>query len=138
MVNLKNELLIMLNLYCLFKDNSRLIEVINMVFCIQCGTENPEDAKFCQGCGNEIKLHPKTEQNFDNEVKQEIISTPPKEKELDSMWIVAAILLPIVGLLGGLYYAYKGRKGAGKVIAISIGTWIFFAILFNSVHYFKG
>lgn len=81
-----------------------------MVKC-DCGTLNLDDAKYCQECGKPIK-------------------------ELDSMWLVAAVLLPIIGLIGGIYYASKGRKGAGKVIALSIGVWIFFAIILNLTRLF--
>jgi uncharacterized membrane protein YvbJ len=76
-----------------------------MVKC-KCGSINPENAKYCQECGTSIK-------------------------ELDSMWLVAAVLFPIIGLIGGLYYASKGRRGTGKVIAVSIGAWIFFVIIVN-------
>ena len=91
-----------------------------MVFCKECGVKNPDHAVYCQGCGNKIKIYPNNKSN-----------TKIESKKLDSMWIVAAILVPIVGLISGIYYYSKGRKGADTVILVSIAVWAIGAILIS-------
>ena len=92
-----------------------------MVFCQECGTEIKDDnAKHCQECGAKI--------GRGNEVSTKIAS-PKKENRIDSMWLVVAILIPVLGVLGGLYYAWKGKEGAWAVVGLSIFIWFIFAVI---------
>jgi hypothetical protein len=49
-------------------------------------------------------------------------------------WIIATILLPLIGLVGGMYGLIKGRRGAGGLFGISILACIV-AIIALSVTY---
>ena len=50
------------------------------------------------------------------------ISTKKNSREdtVDYSWFLAAIILPEIGLLAGLYFAWKGKKNAWTVVFISI------------------
>ncbi len=86
------------------------------MYCKECGSENDNGAKYCQNCGS-----PLIEENKKDD-----------KNRIDSMWLVVAILLPIVGIFGGLYYAWKGKEGAWAVVGLSIFVWFIFFLLIMS------
>lgn len=94
-----------------------------MAFCKNCGTEIEDNSRFCPECGSEIGLK--------NVVNSENFSI--NEKRLDALWFIVAILLPIVGVFGGFYYAFKGRKGAWAVVGLSIFCWVFYTVIVFSL-----
>lgn len=53
------------------------------------------------------------------------------ESMLTAGWIIGTILLPIVGMVGGIYGLVKGRRGAGWLFGISIIAWILAILLFS-------
>jgi hypothetical protein len=48
---------------------------------------------------------------------------------LSAGWIIGSILLPIVGLIVGIWGLCKGREGAGGLFAISVVVWIVWLII---------
>lgn len=50
--------------------------------------------------------------------------------KLDGMWLICAALLPVVGLIGGLYYTAKNREGADKVLILSIVMLMFYTAVY--------
>jgi uncharacterized membrane protein (UPF0136 family) len=49
-------------------------------------------------------------------------------------WAIISMLLPIGGIIGGIYYLVKGRgsEGAG-IFIMGIFFWMFWAIIFGMV-----
>lgn len=82
-----------------------------MDFCPNCGIKNKNQNKFCSNCGTELT-------NSDS------------NNSLSNGWLLIGALFPIIGVIGGLYYAFKGKKGAGALIIISIIFWAIWAVVF--------
>ena len=67
------------------------------------------------------------------------ISTKKDSSEdiVGDSWFIVAILLPEIGLLAGLYFAWKGKKKAWTIVLISICFsivgWIVGIILLTSL-----
>jgi len=43
-----------------------------------------------------------------------------------------AVLLPFIGIVGGLYFAWKGKGGAWAVVGLSIFAWLIWWLLLMS------
>lgn len=91
-----------------------------MSYCSKCGTKNEDNAVYCQHCGEKI--------NFSEDINEE-------NKRIDSLWLLVAILIPIIGILGGLYYAWKGRKGSWAVVGLGLFVWAFFMLIILSRYF---
>ncbi len=91
-----------------------------MSYCSKCGTKNEDNAVYCQHCGEKIK--------FSEDVNDE-------NKRIDSLWLLVAILIPIIGILGGLYYAWKGRKGSWAVVGLGLFVWVVFTLIVLSKYF---
>jgi predicted nucleic acid-binding Zn ribbon protein len=85
-----------------------------MVKCPECGFENPEGSAYCAECGNEIK-----------------IASRKPVKKMDNLWYLVTFLIPLVGILGGLYYWAKGYKNANKVLYFGLFMAIVNTILIS-------
>ena len=95
-----------------------------MVYCPECGTEiKEENAKHCHECGSKIGIG--------NEVST-TRSSPKKDARVDSIWLFVAVLLPFIGIVGGLYFAWKGKGGAWAVVGLSIFAWLIWWLLLMS------
>lgn len=70
-----------------------------MIKCSECGFENPEGSKYCSECGNEIKT---------------TLNKPVKE--MSNLWYFVTFFIPLIGILGGMYYWGKGYKNAPMVL----------------------
>ena len=79
-----------------------------MVKCLECNFENPEGSKYCCKCGNSLV------EGVDNPVKK-----------MDNLWYLVGFLIPIVGILGGIYYGHKGYQNGTRIFLFSL----FFAVL---------
>lgn len=106
------------------------------MYCKECGAEI-EDGNFCKECGTKIEFkempHPE-----DSDLIHKITGTPiirdsaknvTHKKNVNDAWYLIGILLPVIGVLGGLIYSIKGYKNAPKVLIVSIIAWIVWAIL---------
>jgi uncharacterized membrane protein YvbJ len=98
----------------------RILYVVFMVFCRNCGAEVTENDKFCLECGvkqEEVKI-------VENEVEK-----APDKKPVGLLWFIVGILLPIVGVLAGLIFMVQGRKNGMALLVVSIVVWGFFALV---------
>ena len=98
------------------------------MYCKECGKELDEKSKFCSECGIEINNNESS--ISENSAKNESENEEGLLLEINSGWIAVAILLPFIGVIGGIYYAIKGKRGAGRLLFASIIIWIILAFIF--------
>lgn len=92
-----------------------------IIFCPNCGIKNNNPSNFCSNCGTELT-------NFNKKIDH---ST--SDDSLSNAWLLVGALFLIIGVIGGLYYAFKGKKGAWALVLISIIFWVVWAIVFSSI-----
>lgn len=93
-----------------------------MAFCPNCGIKNDDQNKFCSNCGTGLTTSNKNELNDSN-----------SDDSLNNGWLLVGALFPIIGVIGGLYYAFKGKNGAWALVVISIIFWAIWAVIFSLV-----
>jgi uncharacterized membrane protein YvbJ len=101
-----------------------------MVFCTKCGKENPKEAEFCFNCGTEI-INPI--QSTSERMNNDNLNNKDEYKSLGNEWLIIGAAFPIIGVIAGLYYAFKGRKGAWALVIISVIFWVIWAIIFSII-----
>ncbi|MBR4447923.1 zinc ribbon domain-containing protein [Methanobrevibacter sp.] len=100
------------------------------MFCPSCGEELPEGTKFCKNCGKEISniqtSNAVQTQGAENDHKIAIIAG-----------YILAILIPLIGLIIGIYlYTRKDSENAQKhakyIILVAAIVWfISFMLMMN-------
>lgn len=99
------------------------------MFCARCGTENPDDARFCGKCGAASEApDPAPVPPPPPEIAQVLdLGTPAEGVPPGLKWGVLAVsvLFPIVGVGMGLYYWTKG--GSEEKAAVG-RLWFFVAL----------
>lgn len=74
------------------------------------------DGKFCKDCGTPTN----------GEVtSKEIIS----EKNLDNSWYVISIIIPLLGIIGGLYYINR-YKNAPMILLIGLVAFMIYMSIY--------
>ncbi len=91
-----------------------------MKFCQKCGKELMDDAVICTGCGCSTAPTP---------VKTTASNTKPITMNFAKAALVLGILLPIVGLIMGIYGNVKAdnpdvKAKCQQAIGVSIGVWV--------------
>ena len=88
-----------------------------MVYCVKCGTKNPDDAKVCAQCG--APLHPvkKEEECFGVE-REECFGIPHGG-------IIVTLAIGIIIVLAGLSFLFS------QIYKIEIPWWPFMIIVFG-------
>ena len=88
-----------------------------MVFCSNCGKENPNEAKFCSNCGirltqtNEIRnINRSTNDNLNENINYRYTEKPSKWNNLVSMVDTSTIIkgLIISIIIGIIFISYAG------------------------------
>ncbi len=86
------------------------------MFCQKCGTANPDNARFCGNCSHELAA-----ESADH-VKQSVEVDTEQQPVSDLMKygvMLAAFLIPIIGLVMGIIYLNQGeteeKKAVGKL-----------------------
>lgn len=99
------------------------------MFCAQCGTENPDDARFCGSCGATIEApEPAPVLTARSEIAQvPDLGTPAEAVPPGLKWgiLAVSVLIPIIGVGMGLYYWIKG--GSEEKAAVG-RLWFFVAL----------
>jgi hypothetical protein len=99
------------------------------MFCGKCGSENPDDARFCGSCGAAINAAmPPPPADFRPEVTRLLdLDTPQGTVSPGLKWGIlgASLLVPLVGIGMGLYYWIKG--GSEEKTAVG-RLWFFVAL----------
>ncbi|MBR4397313.1 MAG: zinc-ribbon domain-containing protein [Methanobrevibacter sp.] len=114
-----------------------------MTFCPSCGAEKKEGSKYCHNCGYEFKAvdSSATQDSIPNaELNQN--PNPAVETSENSHTIskvlgyIFAILIPLIGLIFGIYLWVCDEEDAKKhgkiIIGISVVIWILSFIFMSS------
>ncbi len=93
----------------------------NLIHCYQCGGLVSREAKVCPHCGgNPIYGKEQVEQGI--------------EKWESYGWIMfLAIVVPIAGVVCGIYGIAKKRIGSTALIVVSVVAWIFYYFILTSI-----
>jgi uncharacterized membrane protein YvbJ len=97
------------------------------MFCARCGSENPDDARYCGGCGAALD-EPETRRGTEAPVVQVAnLTTGAEPVPAGLKWgvLVVSVLIPIVGVGMGLYYWIKRDSPAKAAVG---RLWFFVAI----------
>lgn len=95
-------------------DITKKKKEVKLSKCPICQHDLSPNAVTCQNCGN------------------------PTGRNVDPIWMVIAIIVPLAGIIAGSYFGVKDRKGGMAVILFSvIGVLVYFGILVYSVTPFR-
>ena len=111
-----------------------------MTFCPSCGEERKEGSKYCHNCGYDfgnVGAEENTNLNT-NTVTQNSIPNVQSEKSYTFSKILGylcAILIPLFGVIFGIYLVTRDEADAKKhgklIIGLSIVIWILSAMLMS-------
>ncbi len=82
------------------------------MFCSQCGAEIPADAAFCLECGKAVK--PLMREVSDDKWSNGVMA----------LLIIVTILLPLIGIIGGIYGLSKEAKRSQGVLLLGIAVFL--------------
>lgn len=119
-----------------------------MTFCPSCGAERKEGSKFCHNCGYDFEAvgagtntnnDENTNSNFNAQVDQNPI--PKVQAKGNShtlskiLGYISALLIPLFGLIFGIYLYTRddedAKKHAKLIIGFSIIMWILYSLALN-------
>ena len=105
----------------------------DLVECPNCGEINIEGSVYCQECGNQLNIADNISSSKKSSRKALEIQKRKKDTAMGTDWIIIAVVFPIIGIFGGLFYGAKGRKGAWTIIFISILAWIIWFFILTMI-----
>ena len=106
-----------------------------MTFCPSCGAEKKEGSKFCHNCGYEFK-EVEVGANQDPSPNAQLNQSPNPAVQTSEnshtiskvLGYIFAILIPLIGLIFGIYLWSRNEDDAKKhgkiIIGLSIFIWI--------------
>ena len=108
------------------------------MFCPDCGSENPDDARFCGGCGQAFgKLENRVVGESQEPMRvvdlndtQELVPTGLKYGVL-----VASLFMPLIGIVMGLFYLFKGASEDKMAVG---RLWLYVGIGLAFVYFLLG
>jgi len=110
------------------------------MFCSKCGSENPDDAKFCGSCGGAIiaaTVPPQEEVSMAAPTTSALQTDKPTVSMALKIGVsIATLLIPFIGLIMGIIYLKdktdESRRAAGKLwLTIGIISAIFNALIMS-------
>ncbi len=103
------------------------------MFCPKCGSENPDNAKFCGSCGGSMTVVREQVPPVSNTF-QPAGNSQPVSRELKIGIIVATIFIPFIGLIMGWIYMTDlniEKKKVGKTwLYVGVGLLIIYCLLY--------
>lgn len=114
------------------------------MFCKNCNTPLPNDAKFCKNCGTKVLAEPARQGSTgaSHEAKMTQVTPPPQPQP--AMNAVQQTQVPLqtnvppvpphMNMPGGYYQAPQRRASTGKIVAITLAVVAVLGLGFVSVH----
>ena len=105
------------------------------MFCPECGTENPADARFCGNCRHPLAATSEEPVSSQDNLVVEIGGEPKSVSDGMKYGILAgSLLIPFIGLIMGIIYLAQGeseeKKDVGKFWLFgSIAIMVFYLII---------
>jgi uncharacterized membrane protein YvbJ len=105
------------------------------MFCPECGTENPDNARFCGNCRYQLSgLNDATTDNHASPVLQADSEQKTVSDGLKYGILAGSLIIPFIGLIMGIIYLVQGgseeKKDVGKLwLYGSIGIIVLYMIL---------
>ncbi|MET0071432.1 MAG: zinc ribbon domain-containing protein [Candidatus Thiodiazotropha sp.] len=105
------------------------------MFCPQCGTENPDNARFCGSCRHQLSGLTGTSTDVHVNSVMEVGSEKKVVSDGLKYGILAgSLIIPFIGMIMGIIYMAQGesaeKKDVGKLwLFASIGIIIFYMIV---------
>ena len=97
-------------------------------YCPACGEELIDAAKFCKNCGAEIDNPQKTTNTYKENRRQYIELSDKNYTIAIVVGYVMAILIPLIGLIIGIYLLTRDSSRAKKhgkfVLIVTVVVWI--------------
>ena len=114
------------------------------MFCKNCNTPLPNDAKFCKNCGTKVLAEPARQGSTgaSHEAKMTQVTPPPQPQSAMNAVQQAQVPLqpnvppvpPHMNMPGGYYQAPQRRASTGKIVAITLAVVAVLGLGFVSVH----
>jgi hypothetical protein len=87
------------------------------MFCPECGTENPENAKFCGNCRHPLSASTKDpSRNHIDDVVEIDNGQPAVPDGMKYGILAASIFIPFIGLIMGIIYLAQNESGEKKEV----------------------
>ena len=109
------------------------------MFCPECGSENPDNAKFCGNCRHQLSA---SSGFSDNHPVNEVVDIVDKQetKPVSDMMkygiLAGSVLIPFIGVVMGLVYLVQGetedKKSVGKLWLIGGVVMMFIYFMISS------
>jgi uncharacterized membrane protein YvbJ len=93
-------------------------ERVKMVYCVKCGTENPDDARVCTKCG--AKLYTAEESRHYRRMEDECMGIPRGSA-------IVGLAIGLIILLGGAIWLLQ----EAGLITKNVDVWPFAVIIFG-------
>jgi len=122
--------------------------------CPKCGTQNPEDVHVCTSCGSELTQPPEPTETLNLKTSVFAITAlafailtllilpfalPSRGKPIAGIWLIAALLAIIIGIIALIEIGLSAGKVTGKglaVIGIAIPIVLYF-LMFSHAAFFR-
>lgn len=105
------------------------------MFCPECGTENPENAKFCGNCRHPLSASTKDpSRNHIDDVVEIDNGQPAVPDGMKYGILAASIFIPFIGLIMGIIYLAQNESGEKKEVGklwlyVSLGIMLVYFII---------
>ena len=99
------------------------------IACKYCGEEVKSTAIKCKHC------HSRLDRDVPDVSKVAIdgvrnVAQEASKNVFTPIWIIATIVMPLIGVAGTIYGFATKSEGAGKLLALTIGAWLFWAYVY--------
>ncbi|MDO5832448.1 MAG: zinc-ribbon domain-containing protein [Methanobrevibacter sp.] len=97
-------------------------------FCPSCGEELKDDAKFCKNCGASIPTSEQTQTTGNVQQNYPIQTAENDHKIAMILGYVFALLIPLIGIIIGIYMATRNDSANAKkhgkyIIILALVVW---------------